>query len=519
MTPLYDAPRPDILFAMSPAHARDMYMPIYFLYLAGYLEKKGYRTEIVDPHRRGAEDNIRIILDRVAARRPRYVGLSSFATDYGCAVELARRIKEISDAKVVVGNAQPSLTPEDYLFDGSPFDIVVRGEGELTLEEILSRGPAGGDLSGVRGIAYRENGRLVLTEKRELMDLALCAMPAYHKVDMRWYRRATKHIIRRLFTVGAVVYTGRGCPFRCSFCAANSVWQTNRITTAHPMVRKRPLPHVMAELRLLQDTYGFDFFYILDDTFGIHEKDITDFCEAYRASGLRMLWAAETRVNCLKNDAIFKTLKSAGCLQLDFGVESGSQKLLNAICKGINVPQVVEAFDLCRRNGIRTFANILLNLPGEDENDLVLTEQLLEKIRPDYISIGVTQPYPGTAISRGLSRPLTRDDYAELSRLIPSEKFRLSKHNRDLYKLVSAWLLKYRAIAPFDRSVLRADASYWKALLASNNKLNYAYFILRDLVTYPVVFAIFLIRRIGLLWRPSHVPPWADPMKEKDPGQ
>ena len=165
------------------------------------------------------------------------------------------------------------------------------------------------------------------------MDMSECGIPAYHKIDMHWYQRPTKFIIRRLMTVGAVIYTGRGCPFTCSFCASNSVWKANDLSTDMPLVRKRPMAQIMEELRMLHDLYDFDFFYILDDTFGIKKDYISLFCNACRNSGLTMLWAAETRVNCILNEQIVKLLKNSGCVQLDFGVESGSPKLLKNINK------------------------------------------------------------------------------------------------------------------------------------------------------------------------------------------
>jgi len=270
----------DIMFIVSPTNAHDVYMPFYFLYLAGYLEKHGYFAEIVNPHEKHIEDNFKAIINEVITRKPKLIGLASFVTDYNVVVGLATEIKKYSDAKIIVGNAHPSIAPEDFLYESSPFDIVVRGEGELTLKQLLEEfSKTGGfndanGLSHINGIAYFENGAVKITKNRELMDLADCGTPAYHKIDMKWYLKITKHIIRRLATVGAVIYTGRGCPFHCTFCAANSVWSANDKAPGNPVVRKRPLAHVIDELRILQDVYKFDFFYILDDTFGTREKDI-----------------------------------------------------------------------------------------------------------------------------------------------------------------------------------------------------------------------------------------------------
>ncbi|MFA5139614.1 MAG: radical SAM protein [Elusimicrobiota bacterium] len=478
---------PDITFVVSPANALSVYMPFYFLYLAGYLEKRGFSVEILNPHEKDPASNVASILRELQAKRPRYVGLACFVTDYHMVYDLCRRIKNELGLKTLVGNAHPSIAPEDFLDEGSPFDIVVRGEGELTVSEILSSSGDAGALEKIGGVAFRRDGAVHLTEKRKLMDLAQCGMPAYHLIDVGWYRRPTKNLIRRLATVGTAIYTGRGCPFKCTFCASNTVWNSNRRADSQP-IRKRPLPQVMEELRILQDDYGFDFFYVLDDTFGVREKDILDFCDAYKNSGLEMLWGAETRVGCISNEQIIKVLKDAGCIQLDFGVESGSPRMLKAIRKGCTVERVVRAFGLCKKGEMRTFANILVNLPGEDIEDLRKTEELLATIRPTYTSIGVTQPYPGTEICGNLGFPLSKEDYRSLNRLFPDNRFRLCVHDRDLRRLLLRWFIRYGIYTPVEWSLFRAGRAYWSKILSSKHRLTYIRFMARELLVSPFRF-------------------------------
>lgn len=482
----------DIMFIVSPANAREVYMPFYFLYLAGYLEKYGYFVEIVNPHEKHIKGNFKAIINEIITKKPKLVGLASFVTDYNIISNLATEIKKCSDTRIIVGNVQPSIAPEDFLYENSPFDIVVRGEGELTVKQLLEEfNRMGGfnearDLGHINGIAYFENGTVKITKNRGLMNLADCGMPAYHKIDVEWYRKPTKYIIRRLATVGAVIYTGRGCPYRCAFCASNSVWQANDKSHGNPLVRRRPLMHVIDELRILQDVYHFDFFYILDDTFGVREKDIIEFCSAYRESGLKMLWAAESRVSCIQNEEIVKILKEAGCIQLDFGVESGSPRLLKSVNKGITVEQTIQAFDLCRKYGMRTFANILLNLPGEEKEDLTLTHKLLARIKPSFTSVGITQPYPGTNIYKKLGKPILKEDYHKLSRLLPLEEYRLSSHKLNLKKLLLKWQIKYGLVPLFEKSLFKADIKYWSIIIRSESRWLYMYFLVKEILIMPL---------------------------------
>ena len=473
----------DILFVVSASNARSPYMPYYFLYLAGYLEKHGFVVDIIDPHNKHTSANYDYIINAVNRRKPRYIGFAAFVTDYDEIIKLANTIKRNSNAKLVVGNAHPSISPKDFLYEGSPFDIVVRGEGELTLKQLLSEYDDAADNSHIKGIGYMAKNSIIITDNREVMDLSECGMPAYHKIDMNWYAKPSKYIIRRLLVSCATIYTGRGCPFKCGFCASNAVWQANDKTKTNSVVRKRPMNVVIEELEILQDKYGFDFFYIMDDTFGIKEKDIYSFCEAYRKSGLRMLWGATTRANCIQNERVVKAMKGAGCIQLDFGVETGSPKLLKLIHKGVTINQITRAFSLCNANGVRTFANILINLPEETEEDLVLTQELLKKIKPAYISIGVTQPYPGTEFYRKfLNVPVTKNDYHKFSRLNPPDEYRMSEHRLNFKQLMFKWQLEYGIYTPIEKNAFQANREYWSRILKSDRRSEYITHLVKDII-------------------------------------
>lgn len=482
----------DVLLVVSPSNARSVYMPFYFLYLAGYIEKYGITCEIANPHFHTEKENSDAILEEIDRLKPRWVGLASFCTDYAVVSDLAFAIKKRFPAvKIMVGNAQPSVNPADFLYEGSPFDFVVRGEGELTLREIIETDKAGKDVTRLRGLAYFQDGKVVQSPTRELMDMKDCGQPAYHKIDVSWYAKVNKYVLRRIPASCGVVFTGRGCPFDCGFCAANAVWSANSSeTTRAPKARWRPLEHVMAELQTFEKVHGFDFFYILDDVFGLTENEIRAFCEAYKKSGLTMLWGAETRVNCVRNLEILKVMKDAGCIQLDFGIESGSPKMLKIVNKGITVDQTYKAFELCKQAGIRTFANILLNLPEETEEDLEMTHRLLEQVNPSYVSVGVTQPYPGTEFYHRYAKHIPKEDYSKLSRILPPEEFRLSAHKLNLQELMVDWMWRYRIDTFFERGLLTAPANYWRQLLASPKRLQYVRYFLRDFVRSPVHYIV-----------------------------
>jgi len=476
----------DIMFVVSPANAHSIHMPFYYLYLSGYLDKHGIISEILDPHENTIEENITIIIEQIKKRRPRFVGLASFVTDYHVVKSLAELIKKHSDATVVVGNAHPSVCPQDFIYDNSPFDIVVLGEGELTLKQVIEEYNANMDNSNINGICYKEEGIFKKNAKREFMDMSNCGFPAYHKLNMKWYSRPTKWYIRNLATTScAGIYTGRGCPFNCGFCASNVVWQANDKSNA-AVIRRRPVEAVIEELSILRHQYHFDFFYIHDDTFGIKENDIFEFCEAYQKSGLKMLWGTESRVNCIQKKEVVTTLKAAGCVQLDFGVETGSPKLLKIANKGINVEQTITAFELCKAQGIRTFANILLNLPEENTEDLTLSHSLIVRIKPTYVSVGVTQPYPGTDFCVKYFKPIAAEDYNLFNCVDPEEKYRMAEHQIDLAQLLLSWQLRYNAFSFLEKALFMSDFKYWKLILSSMQKWSFAVYCLKDQILMPL---------------------------------
>ena len=486
---------PDISFIVSPTNVNSEYMPFYFLYLAGFLEKEGYCCEIYNQESKNEEVYYQEVIDYLKKTKPRFVGLATFVTDFEQSLSLAELIKKETGITIIVGNAHPSICPEDFIYPGSPFDIAVRGEGEVTLKEILRSTLDNEELNEINGISYLDGNTCRTTEKREIINLKECGMPAYHKIDMGRYTRPTKYIIRRMPASCAVIYTGRGCPFKCGFCAANSVWNANSCPKGQSLVRKRPVEIVIKELEILEKKYGFDFFYIMDDTFGIIENDITEFCDAYQKSGLTMLWGAETRVNssCFKNEKLLGLMKESGCLQLDFGVETGSPRLLKIIRKGITVDQIRNAFTLCRKYNIRTFANILLNLPTETEVDIQMTDNLLKEITPTITGFGVTQPYPGTMFfEEFIKKSMKKEDYKNLNRLLPSNDYRMAYHSVPLQKLLYYFQFKYGVYTPVEISILKSDWRYWEKILCSSRKCQYLYSFIKMMIVAPMVEYVYM---------------------------
>lgn len=180
-----------------------------------------------------------------------------------------------------------------------------------------------------------------------------------------------------------------------------------------------------------------------------------------------MLWGAETRVTCIRNKEVLLAMKNAGCIQLDFGVETGSPSLLKRIDKAIKVENILLGFKNCHDVGVRSFANMLINLPGETEDDLDLTHELLKQIKPTFTSFGVTQPYPGTPFYRQGGFTFSKDQYHKLDREVAPEEFRMASHKLNLEKTLLEWRFRYKQFGLIEQGLYKGPWRYWRQIFRS----------------------------------------------------
>jgi radical SAM superfamily enzyme YgiQ (UPF0313 family) len=163
------------------------------------------------------------------------------------------------------------------------------------------------------------------------------------------------------------------------------------------VVREFGMERILDEVERLKKDYDIEGIMILDDTFTLKEGRVAAFCEGLKRRKIKIVWACQARVDTF-TVKMAAAMKSAGCVQIDFGVESGSQKVLDIIKKDIKCDQTKRAFGIARDNGLRALATVMVGLPGEDEKDLVMTEELIREIKPDFVVPSFATPYPGTEL-------------------------------------------------------------------------------------------------------------------------
>jgi anaerobic magnesium-protoporphyrin IX monomethyl ester cyclase len=303
--------------------------------------------------------------------------------------EVAFQILEFSQkagATVLVNGSDASDHASDYLRRG--FRCVLLGEAEWTLLEAVSDLLNGNEeaLKQVAGLAYlhRESGEVIRTPKRVLMrDLDQLPFPSRDLIDIDQYRSAWK-TAHGYFSLNIVA--SRGCPYRCNWCAKPIYGDSFSVRSAESIAE---------EMRHLKHDLGAEHLWFADDIFGLRPKWIRDLAAEVEKRNAAIPFKMQSRVDLMTRDNV-RALRRAGCAEAWIGVESGSQKILDAMDKGTRVEQVAQARENLRHEGIRACYFLQFGYPGETWQDIQSTIRLVRDTRPDDIGVSVSYPLPGT---------------------------------------------------------------------------------------------------------------------------
>jgi radical SAM superfamily enzyme YgiQ (UPF0313 family) len=303
------------------------------------------------------------------------------------------------DVPVVIGGPHATALPAETLEEFGSIDIAMTGEGEETWLDMLK----GTKLADVRGIAYRKEGRIVLNEPRpHIADLDSLPFPAHHLLDMDFYLRPSRFTSRNLSLRTTSIFTARGCPYRCTFCAGPVVFPGK--------VRFHSTKRVIAEINNLVSKYNVEALYFAEDMFLASKRRATELLEEFirQPWSKRLKWFAQARVDVI-DSSMLELMKRAGCVGVEYGFESGSQRILDAMNKASSVEENIKAAFLTRKAGMRFQANIIVGYPGETKEDFAATISFLEKIKPSNVGFNIFMPLPGTAAYKelkGAGRPI-----------------------------------------------------------------------------------------------------------------
>ncbi|MBT3552980.1 MAG: B12-binding domain-containing radical SAM protein [Rhodospirillaceae bacterium] len=356
-------------------------------YLGGYLrEKNGAAVELYDEQIDYlSKDKLRSMLAALDA--PKLVGLSVLTGTAKRAYEIARWIKEIDpETHIVMGGIHPTAVPDEP-FLRTPVDIVVKGEGEATLSEIYATLMSGeDDLSQIKGIAYRSGDQVNHNPARELLDVN--DMPPF-PYDM------FADNIHHYPDFGTII-SSRGCPFACSFCS-------QRIISGRQM-RYLSNERVVKKIELLANTYGQTKIFFVDDVFTVNIKRTMALCDDIIAAGLhkkvRFICESRAREICAneeRGNALLAKMREANFVSIAYGVETGSERLMETINKSETVQHNIRAIEMTHAAGIAADASLILGLPSETKADRKMSVDVAKRIPLDGARFNIAVPYPGTA--------------------------------------------------------------------------------------------------------------------------
>jgi anaerobic magnesium-protoporphyrin IX monomethyl ester cyclase len=356
------------------------YVPLGILYICSHLRSKGFDVEVFDTTFSSPRDLIR----HLQTEPPSVLGVYANLMTRKRVIEIVRIARE-AGWTTVVGGPEPGAYVREYLDAGA--DVVVMGEGEITMEELLPalRASSESELAKVNGIAFlSETGQVHQTASRpQIADLDAQPWPARDAIDVMRYVRTW----RDAHGQGSLSFiTARGCPYRCRWCSHQVFGMTHR--------RRKPLA-VVDEVEWLLSVYQPDMVWIADDVFTIHHGWLRQYTAEMRRRGLRIPFECISRADRL-NDEVVDLLAELGCFRVWIGSESGSQRILNAMERGVTVEQVQSAISICKTRGIQTGMFLMWGYEGEELQDIEATIEHVKRSDPDMFFTTIAYPIKGT---------------------------------------------------------------------------------------------------------------------------
>ena len=365
--------------ARGSAHTLSILPPMGLAYIAGYLREHGHICEIVDGM--ATPFSLDILTNKASSFD--VIGITAVST-------FAKRVNEIIGvlkrgkvkAPVVVGGPHATVLPESCLRNGA--DYVVFGEGEITMLELVNALASGNPVDNISGIAYLNDNKFHRTPARRIIEnLDDIPLPARDLLPMNKYRsseaRSKKQPSHSLFT-------SRGCPGNCSFC--------NKMIFGSK-VRYYSVDRIVEEFFLLRDTYGAQDLAIWDDNFLADRNVAHTVCDSLIKNKLKRTWSIEARIDSVDRDILLHA-KEAGCDFIAYGIESGSQKMLDSMNKRITLEQIRQTIKMTKEVGINIRGYFMMGMPNETVEDMDKTISFAKELDIEVASFTLFVPLPGT---------------------------------------------------------------------------------------------------------------------------
>lgn len=370
--------------------------------LSACAKSAGFEVDLVDLRALSGWEQLG---QELAQRKPDVVGLGMMSVDYEPVMEAIAVVKEFNPQIItVVGGPHPTFQPDDVL-SNPRIDYVVTGEGEITLIELLKAIQEG----------HRPAERLLPGAHPDLDSLPLIDRALFLDEWRRWgYDLNSPEVpfVPELPAPFVTIIAGRGCRYKCNFCKPGEELIFGKKT------RRRSVANVIGELKTLRDRYGFASFMFHDDCLLENRAWCVDFANAYRAEGFTQPFFCQSRADLIVlYEDMVKLMRDSGLRGLFIGFESGSDRVLRFIKKGTTRKRNLDAAQVCKKYDIAIWANYMLGLPTETEDEMKETISMLKEIDPDYYSPAFYTPHPGSelydyCLEHGLSLITSHKSYS-----------------------------------------------------------------------------------------------------------
>ncbi|MEM0128349.1 MAG: radical SAM protein [Thermoplasmatales archaeon] len=385
--------------------------PLGLAYLASVARLQGDEVSIID------SIAMNYSLDQVKAeikrRDPDLLGITSTTSMIPDAYSVAKFAKENNaNVKVAIGGPHVTFAQEMTLKESPQIDYVVAGEGETIFSNLLLHLKGKKDIREIKGISYRGSEGIVVGPPEALIkDVDSIPLPSIDLLPMDKYVAGKKKF--------GTLMTSRGCPYNCIFCSSSL--QFGKIWRGHSTER------VMTEIRRLVYDYGLHEIEFLDDTFTLNMKRAVEISNRIRDEKLDIKWSGSARVN-LFNDEIATAMRRAGAHTIYFGIESGNQKTLDFIGKGIKLQQAIDSVRKANSAGLNTLGSFIIGFPDDTKEEVKNTIKFAKKVKVRLAQFTIATPYPGTrlwdlAMARGIIKTMNWRKYTTLSPVMALTNF------------------------------------------------------------------------------------------------
>lgn len=355
--------------------------PMGLAYIVSYLASKNIDSRIIDMNVEQGD-----AVEQVAriTGSPDIIGITSMtsAVMHGYAIAQECR-KKFPNAKIVFGGVHATVMTDEML--GKDYiDYVFRGEGE----ESFYRFVKGDDIKTIPGLSYKENGKFFHNPDAVLIhDLDTLPVPAYHKLPVSKYV-PTLGSYKRLPAISMLAT--RGCPGRCTYCFGSFLGGR---------VRMHSVGYLIGIIKMLQKDYGIKQIMFYDDTFTTYRNKVKEFCQTIIDQKIDISWVCFSRVDTIDEETL-RLMKKAGCHQIMYGIESGSEVILKNINKRIDREKAKAAVKMTKKVGIECRCTFMLGNQGETEETIMQTIKFALELDPDIALFNITTPFPGTEVFR-----------------------------------------------------------------------------------------------------------------------